>query len=252
MKRLLIFCLVGAVCSGRGILVSAPVVLEDEKYVTIIDDKTLLGGSRFNVIRLYKVDVKPRFRKCVPTRLVYSKELDAALADVSLTADLRRLSLGYTKIVADRENKTYFYHTFSPEVDHYIFERLDLASTVRTPSLCNVWSIPGEVIYFDDKTKEPCEVEVGAFQYTIDCDGLCSSRCFVRYGRCRLVVDHQEQVHVFWTTYHHLDGMAVGDLISGFLDQQKSIGFDFFTKPWCKDIQYLLQRYARMTGIDFV
>lgn len=268
MKNVFLFVVAGVIFYGnllavpfiieeghaRPILETKPVVMEDEQYVTIFDTKTPLGDCNFNVIRLYKVDVKPRFRKALPVRCVYSLEFLKDLDVLRISEEVAALALDYKKIVTDKKNKPYFYKTFSLEVDKYLFERLAIASTERTalPEEPRVWSIPGEIIYFDDDTKTPCEVEVGAFQYTLDADGKCSARCFVRYGRCRIVEDHHGDVHHFWSSYQHLDGTPVGNCLGCFLEQQKEFGYDIFSKLWDKGVRYLVQRYNSLVGVDFL
>lgn len=252
MKRILFVAAVGTLLCGN--LYSQPLIMEDERYVTIFDTTSFLGDLNFNLIRLYKVDVKPRFRKEVPSYVIYTPKLREDLQELRVTEEMACLALDYKKVVTDQKNKAYFYKTFSPEVDKYLGERLAIASTERgeSPLETRVWSIPGEIIYFDDVTKKPCEAEVGAFQYTVNGDWRCSLRCFVRYGRCRVVEDHHGVIHHFWSSYQHLDHTPVGDLISSFLGQQTSMGYDFFSKLWYKDIQYLVQRYNSLVGVDFV
>lgn len=252
MKQILFVAAVGTLLCGN--LSSNPVIMEDERYVSIFDTTNFLGDQNFNLIRLYKVDVKPRFRKEVPSYVIYTPKVRQDLQALQLAEDVARLALDYKKIVTDLKNKDYFYQAFSSEVDKYLGERLAISSTERkdSPLETRVWSIPGEIIYFDDITKKPCEAEVGAFQYTVDGDWRCSMRSFVRYGRCRVVEDHHGVIHHFWSSYRHLDRTPVGDLLSCFLEQQSALGFDFFSKLWYKDIQYLVERYNSLVGIDFL
>ncbi len=250
MKRLILFAVAIVIFGGN--LFSTPFTLEDESYITIFDDATFLGDKNFNLIRLYKAEVKPRFRKNLPTCFSYVDEVETSLRDLRCSEGIKLLSLGYKKLVADQNSKEYFYKTFSSEVDKYVFERLAIASTDRDPDTCNTWSVPGEIIYFDAETKEPCAVDVGAFQYVIDVDGACFSRSFVLYGRSYLVVGKGEAVRRCWKTYGHLDHTAVSDQIGRFLDEQKSVRCGFFSKDWCKEVLCSVNNYNRAMEIDFL
>ncbi len=249
--KILHFLVVASVIFG-GNLFSAAFVWEDENYVTIFDTTTFLGDRNFNLIRLYKADVKPRFRKVIPSHFSYADDYEAMLLDFRLSAGIKQLSLGYKKVVTDQSNKDYFYQAFSSAVDTYLFEQLAISSTDRYQGECSVWSIPGEIIYFDEETKEPCMVEVGAFQYSIDADGLCSTRFFKLYGRSYLVVGKEQEVHRCWKAYGYLDHTAVSDQIARFLAEQKTVGCAILSKAWCKEVAYCINRCDSESSVAFL
>lgn len=224
------------------------IVIRDERYVTIIDNKTLLGDRNFNMIRLYMQGVKPRYRKNLPVTIQYTETLGEQLQVLQAQQDLLKSG---RYIVACKDNKEYFYATFSTEVDHYLFEELELASTLRKQSATNTWSIPGEIIYFDEYAN-PCEVEIGAFQYTIDEQNNCLDRTFTRNIRTRLVTSRANIIRKFTDRSHNLYRLAVERQIDSFLSEQVELGCDFFSNLWKKEITALLAEYKKKIGSDFV
>ncbi|KKQ49197.1 MAG: hypothetical protein US69_C0008G0027 [candidate division TM6 bacterium GW2011_GWF2_38_10] len=233
-------------------IICAPIIVEDDRYVTIFDSTNFLHDTNYNLIRLYKIPTKPKYRKQIPSQFSYDRSLGSYFYDLQREFALLGKMHGYKHLVTDKYNKDYFYKTFSWGVDTLLFQNLNLAGTDRFPGDVNVWNIPGEIIYFDADSGLACEVEIGSFQYTITRDGVCSDRNFSRWGRYRVVVDHNGVEHIFSTFYHNVDRMAVCKQIERFVQQQKMRDSEWFSPLWTKQLRYTLDRFAKEYGLPFI
>lgn len=201
-----------------------PLTFEDDYYIAIFNKVTLMGDPNFTLVRLYKTNTELKVHNNIPKFCGYAQRIFTSLEQFRAAAP-----------VEDPEiSKDYTFHVFPIEVDQYI-QRCGIPSVWGSQSFVGqkdtVLSLAGELIYFNEDGSVR-EVEVGAFQYTIDARGVCYHRCFARRPQ--------------------LSGLRVEREIGAFLARCIDRRMMLCSSAWRKELQALLGQYAKETHENFV
>ncbi len=214
MKQML---LVFTICAFfGGTLFSLDTIFEDDHYIAIFDTRIMPGFSGATIIRLYKTNMKS--------------------SSVSGFSEIKGYSLR-SILSLDRPSSPVpeawcdnIHYGFSFLVDRFV-DVLGFVSKQKSRLSPDqedfVFSLPGEIIYFDRKG-EPCSVECGAFQYTIDHLGYCADRCFFSFSS--------------------ISDANVTSAITEFTIQLRARSERPLSENWCAVIRNLKRQYIKEDG----
>jgi hypothetical protein len=251
-----------------GTIFSEAVVFNGEKYLTIADSKNFLNEPNYNLIRLYKKNFRQENKEPNVLLVDYSQTLIENLIDLQKIEQQQSA----VKVITDQRNKEYFYSTFSKEVDKYLGE-----ATVDCVENGKIFNIPGEIIYFDEITKQPCEIDIGVFQYKMNNDKKCLQRLFKLHHQVYLFEKNNDEnsdegwfcfnfqrnsvkkyakkndkKSFYYLKHIKLNDPSLDNKTRSILDQQCPETVFFFSDVWCQEIYDILKKYISITKIDFV